>query len=153
MTCATTGLQSHHRPGLLPDWPPHPAAYDSQGALVGSLGPSSPDLLAALPLPLYMCWVQLLLMAAKLGQWRHARRAAQVLLPRFLTQLPHRPTWEAHPMDCLRLQQEQVEVAARPLLRALVQVCQRLAQVAAAGTAHHRRRVMRAKRSVGCITA
>lgn len=41
------------------------AVYDDAGALIGELGPSSVEMLAGLPLPLYQCWAQLLLMACR----------------------------------------------------------------------------------------
>jgi len=41
------------------------AVFDEAGALLGELGTSSPEILAGLPLPLYQCWAQLLLMASR----------------------------------------------------------------------------------------
>ena len=41
------------------------AAYDETGALIGGLGTSSVEVLAALPLPLYYCYGHLLLKACK----------------------------------------------------------------------------------------
>lgn len=97
------------------------AVYDAHGNLIGDLCASSPDMLISLPLPVYMCWAQLLLSAAKLGQWAVAKRAAAVLFPIFIQQSPSRPLWEAHPMDSLQLIQHQVDQAALPLLRLFVQ--------------------------------
>ena len=63
------------------------AAYDGDGKLRGQLGASSPDLLSTLPLPLYVLWAHTLIAAARLGHWAVARRAAGVLLPRFVAQV------------------------------------------------------------------
>jgi hypothetical protein len=95
--------------------------YDDQGELLGELGSSTPSLLMALPLPLYACWAQLLLTASTLQHWDVAKRAAAVLLPRFIATAPSRPLWQAHPMDRHQLQLQQVQAASPALLRLLVQ--------------------------------
>jgi hypothetical protein len=95
--------------------------YDAAGKLLGELGPSTPPVLMALPLPLFYLWGHLLKAAAQLQQWPAARKAAAVLFPRFISSTPARPVWEQHPMDALRLQQPLVAAAAAPLLRLLVQ--------------------------------
>lgn len=96
------------------------AVYDDQGNLMGELGPSTPNLLMALPLPLYSCWAHVLLTAAQLKQWEPAKRAASILLPQFIVASPARPIWQEHPMDRHQLQMQQVSVAPVPLLRLLV---------------------------------
>jgi hypothetical protein len=75
----------------------------------------------ALPPPLYACWAQLLLTASHLQHWDIAKRAAAVLLPRFIATTPVRPLWQAHPMDRHQLQLQQVQAASPTLLRLLVQ--------------------------------
>ncbi|KAF6254573.1 hypothetical protein COO60DRAFT_303334 [Scenedesmus sp. NREL 46B-D3] len=75
----------------------------------------------ALPLPLYACWARVVLTASHLHHWDVAKRAAAVLLPRFITTTPSRPLWQAHPMDRHRLQLQQVQEASPTLLRLLVQ--------------------------------
>jgi hypothetical protein len=100
---------------------PAAAVYDAAGKLLGELGPSTPPVLMALPLPLFYLWGHLLKAAAQLQQWPAARKAAAVLFPRFISSSPARPVWEQHPMDALRLQQPRVVAAAAPLLRLLVQ--------------------------------
>lgn len=84
--------------------------------------PAPAQVPACLPLPLYLLWAHLLLVASRLRLWLHARRAASVLLPHFVHTSPDRPLWEASPMDAQRLERRHVDVAARPLLRAFVQV-------------------------------
>ena len=75
------------------------AGFDESGVMLGSLGSSTVEVLAALPLPLYMCWAHLLVVACRLGQWPLARRAAAVLLPHLIVTTPDWPVWEANPMD------------------------------------------------------
>jgi hypothetical protein len=74
-----------------------------------------------LPLPVYYCYAQVLLVAARLGQWTAAKRAAAVLFPRFFTTTPSRPLWQAHPADRFTVQQQQVTTQVAPFLRLLVQ--------------------------------
>lgn len=50
------------------------AAFDDQGNVVNGLGASSPETLAALPLPLYLCWAHLAAVAVRLKQWALAKR-------------------------------------------------------------------------------
>eukprot|EP00879_Flechtneria_rotunda_P025042 GHRR01026578.1.p1 GENE.GHRR01026578.1~~GHRR01026578.1.p1 ORF type:complete len:516 (+),score=184.34 GHRR01026578.1:750-2297(+) len=97
------------------------AAYDDEGQLVGELGVQSPPVLMALPLPLYSCWAHILLTAACLRHWTIVKEAASVLMPRFISISPARQLWQAHPMDLLQLQLPEVQAAAGPLLRLLVQ--------------------------------
>lgn len=95
--------------------------YDDKGEIIGELGISTPGVTMALSLPLYACWAYILLTAAKLQHWQTAKRAAGVLLPRFIATSASRPLWQAHPMDRHQLQLQQVQDAAGPLLRLLVQ--------------------------------
>lgn len=88
---------------------------------MGELGASSPNVLMALPLPLFACCAHVLLTAARLQHWSLAKRAAAVLLPAFIASSPACPLWQAHPMDRHCLQMQQVQNAAAPLLRLLVQ--------------------------------
>lgn len=59
----------------------------------------------------------------RLGSWQHARRAAAVVLPHFISTSPDRPLWEANPMDAQTVVKPHLEVAAKPLLRTFIQVC------------------------------
>jgi hypothetical protein len=95
--------------------------YDDQGELLGELGSSTPSVVMALPLPLYACWAQLLLTASHLQHWDIAKRAAAVLLPRFVATTPSRLLWQAHPKDRHQLQLQQLQAASPTLLRLLVQ--------------------------------
>jgi hypothetical protein len=88
---------------------------------MGELGASSPRICMALPLPLHYCRAQVLLAGARLQQWSVVKRAAGMLLPRFIVTTPVRPLWQAHPMDRFELQHQQVKAAAQPLLRLLVE--------------------------------
>lgn len=97
------------------------AVYDAQGHIIGELGPSTPSILVALPLPIYTCWARILLTAAQLQHWNVAKRAAGILLPRFITSTAVRPVWQEHPMNRHHLQLQQVKSAASPLLRLVVQ--------------------------------
>lgn len=54
------------------------AAYDADGVLLRELGASTPELLLALPLPLYMCWAHLTAVAAQLDCQSIAKKAAKV---------------------------------------------------------------------------
>ena len=98
------------------------AGYDESGAMVSSgLGSSTCEILAALPLPIYMCWSHLCLVACRLGQWQAARRAASVLLPHFIVTTPDRPVWEANPLDAQNIHRPRLEAASKPLLRTFAQ--------------------------------
>lgn len=96
------------------------AVHDERGELIGDLGPSTPSITLALPLPLYSCWAHVLLTAAQLHHWEVARRAASIVLPRFILTGPAKPLWQENPMDRHRLQLQQVAAAPAPLLRLLV---------------------------------
>lgn len=102
--------------------------YDDQRELLGELGASTPSVVMALPLPLYACWAHVLLTASQLQHWDIAKRAAAVLLPRFIATSPGRPLWQAHPMDRHQLQLQQVQAASPSLLRLLVQAVYFFAQ-------------------------
>jgi hypothetical protein len=104
------------------------AVHDDQGELLGELGASTPSVVMALPLPLYACWAHVLLTASHLQHWEVAKRAAAVLLPRFIATSPSRPLWQAHPMDRHQLQMQQVQGASPALLRLLVQAVYVFAQ-------------------------
>ncbi|KAG1679322.1 hypothetical protein FOA52_009354, partial [Chlamydomonas sp. UWO 241] len=106
------------------------AAYDEAGQIIGGLGTASREVLAALPLPLYMCWAHLLLVATKNGLKLHAQRAAGVLLPHFIDTSPDRPLWEANPQDAQALHRGHMGAACRPLLRTFVQAALAWAPVA-----------------------
>lgn len=95
--------------------------FDDQGELIGELGASSPPVIMTLPLPVYYCYAQVLLAAARLGLWPVVKTAAAALLPRFFTTTPARPVWQAHPADRFSLQKEQVARQVAPFLRLLVQ--------------------------------
>eukprot|EP00798_Chlamydomonas_sp_ICE-L_P023814 gene23814-9377_t len=97
------------------------AAYDDAGQLIGGLGTSTKEVIAALPLPLYMCWSHLVLLASKMGLWSLAKRGSGLLFPHFIETSADRPLWEANPMDAQRLNRPHLEVAAKPLLRTFVQ--------------------------------
>lgn len=96
------------------------AVYDERDELIGDLGPSTPSILMALPLPLHACWAHVLLTAAQLQQWAPARRAASVLFPMFISTRPSKALWQEHPMDRHQLRLQQVLAAPAPLLRQLV---------------------------------
>ena len=97
------------------------AVYDDQGTMLGELGVSSPAVNMSLPLPIYYCYAQVLLAAARLGLWTVAKRAAGVLFPRFFTTTPARPLWQAHPGERFSMQPVQVAAQVSPFLRVLVQ--------------------------------
>ncbi|PNH01366.1 hypothetical protein TSOC_012750, partial [Tetrabaena socialis] len=98
------------------------ALYDEDGGVVGGgLGASTPEVLLALPLPLYACWAQLLAAAVRARAWVAAKRAAGVLLHHMVVSGPDAPIWAANPMDSQRLHRAHVAAAARPLLRSVVQ--------------------------------
>lgn len=95
--------------------------FDNQGELIGELGASSPPIIMTLPLPVYYCFAQVLLVAARLGLWAVVKAAAAALLPRFFTKTEARPVWQAHPADRFSMQKEQVARQVAPFLRLLVQ--------------------------------
>lgn len=95
--------------------------FDDEGALLGELGASSPAVVMSLPLPIYYCYGQVLLAAARLGLWAVARRAAAALFPRFFTTMPARLLWQAHPVDRFSIQVDQVAAQVPPFLRLLVE--------------------------------
>ncbi|KAG2499074.1 hypothetical protein HYH03_003257 [Edaphochlamys debaryana] len=99
------------------------ALYDEDGAIVGGLGTSTPEVVLALPLPLLMCWTHLLAAAVRSGASGAvaAKRAAGVLLPHFVVTTPDVPIWRSNPMDAQRLHRAHLAAAARPLVRAAVQ--------------------------------
>lgn len=64
-------------------------AYDSEGNRLRELGDSTRQVLLALPLPLYMCWSHLVLVASQLDCMGIAKKAGKVS---FLTAARLSPT-------------------------------------------------------------
>ncbi|MEW5312856.1 MAG: hypothetical protein WDW38_004457 [Sanguina aurantia] len=95
-------------------------AYDEAGAVIGGIGASSPEIVAALPLPLYLCYGQLAATACQLGLWGVAKRASAVLLPHFVITSADRPIWEANPMDLQVVHRPHLSACAKPLLRSVI---------------------------------
>jgi hypothetical protein len=68
-------------------------------------------------------WAALALQAYRLNLVSAARPAVVVLHRHFVRSTPTCAVWQAHPMDCMQLEDERAVAAAPGLLRAFAMVC------------------------------
>ncbi|GMH35475.1 hypothetical protein BSKO_03343 [Bryopsis sp. KO-2023] len=97
------------------------AGFDAQGDVVGKLGDPSPQVHTLLPLPLYLCWSTLAILASTMGVTDVQRRAKEILYSNFVVTSPQRPLWEENPLDSLQVNRQNVLLATTAELRGFVQ--------------------------------
>jgi hypothetical protein len=83
----------------------------------GVSGENSIEIPICLPLPTMPLWVALHLQAHRLNLSKVARPAISVLQQHFIESTSDRSMWEAHPMDCLTLNEDNAAAASPTLQR------------------------------------
>lgn len=97
------------------------AAYDADGALIGELGESGPEVVPCVALPVLLLHASLAISAANLGAVAVGRASSSLLTGHFIQRTPDRPLWEQNPSDAQTLREGAVREASPQLLRAFVQ--------------------------------